>query len=327
MKKVLKSVLLLALLLCYNSCVDCKDSNEPQAPTVEPEKEVEVKVTVTTGVASNITISTATISGSVENLGYEGTNVHIGILYTSNDSVPNLLLNNVMFKKSNSNIEGEFSVTLTKLNCAVTYYYRTCVIIEDEVHYGEVSSFTTIDEITPGQEVDLGLSVKWAGWNVGATSPEQYGEYYAWGEIEEKSDYDLDTYKYYNSQTNKFINIGENISGTQYDVATVKWGNGWRIPTKIELEELATKCRFELYTYKGVAGIKLTGPNTNSIFLPFAGYRRGTLLSDASINCLYWSDRGGSFFAYYLAYVDGYFEVREKDLVDCGLSVRPVRDY
>ncbi len=321
MKKLLNSLLLPALLLCCYSCVDCKDIDEPQVPTVES-GEKEENVIVTTGSATGITNSTTTISGNVVSLGTVGTDIHIGVLYSRYDSIPNLLLTNVVFKESNLNTEGEFSVSLINLESALIYYYRTCVIIDDEVYYGEVSSFTTIDEITPGQEVDLGLSVKWAGWNVGATSPEEYGGYYAWGETEKKSDYSYSTYKYYN------VNIGDNISGTQYDVATVKWGDGWRMPTKEEIAELNDECRFEGYTYKGVAGVKVTGPNGNAIFLPAAGYRIGTSIHHAGSYGYYWSGslgEGGSYYAWNLNVSSGgYHDVVNYDR-SCGRSVRPVR--
>ncbi|MBO4315774.1 MAG: hypothetical protein J5867_07425, partial [Prevotella sp.] len=81
------------------------------------------------------------------------------------------------------------------------------------------------------QAVDLGLpsKTKWASCNVGATKPEEYGGYYAWGETEEKEVYDESTYKYY--QNDEYVNLGSDISGTEYDVAHVKWGGNWRMPT------------------------------------------------------------------------------------------------
>ena len=143
-------------------------------------------------------------------------------------------------------------------------------------------------EITPGKEIDLGLpsGTIWAGWNVGATSPEEYGDYYAWGETTTKEDYSEATYKYWNK---KYINIGSNISGTKYDVARQKWGGSWRMPTKAEIDELTNKCKWTLCKYKGVSGYKVIGPNGNSIFLPAAGYRLGTSLRNDGIFGYYWS--------------------------------------
>ena len=145
------------------------------------------------------------------------------------------------------------------------------------------------------EAVDLGLSVKWATCNVGASSPEEYGGYYAWGETEEKSDYDEDTYKYCSDKDgdgywgwDEYTNIGSNISGTSYDVAHVKWGGGWRMPTLDEIIELCNECSWEWTTVNGVNGQKVTGPNGNSIFLPAAGNRYGTELIGRGSNGDYW---------------------------------------
>lgn len=183
--------------------------------------------------------------------------------------------------------------------------------------------------------VDLGLSVKWACCNVGASVPEGYGGYYAWGETEEKSNYTLSTYKYWSdkngdgygyNEPNEYQNIGSNISGTSYDVAHVKWGGSWRMPTLSEILELCNKCSWEWTTVNGVSGRKVTGPNGNSIFLPAAGFRYGTEFRGS---CgYYWSGTlyedgsgdacGFGFLSNFLAWDLGgrYY----------GLTVRPVTD-
>ncbi len=296
------------------------------------------KVIVITGAASNITGMSATISGSVNNLEALRSNyVKIGVAYSCNNT-----LDNCEFVLSEQSTNGDFTVAITNLSGAVTYYYRAYVSIDDiDYYYGEVLSFTTVDEITPGQEVDLGLSVKWAGWNVGATSPEQDGGYYAWGETEEKSDYSEETYKYYNDSIG-YVNIGDNISGTQYDVATVKWGNGWRMPTKDEFDELVSKCKFEYYSYKDKKeysnknlcnGLKITGSNGNAIFMPFDGFYVGTSIGSQSPMCygFYWSSSlSEKQYSWYLHF--DYFGGAESHYTtgfdrSWGLSVRPVRDY
>src|SRR5574344_1874604 len=127
---------------------------------------------------------------------------------------------------------------------------------------------TTLGGVSNIPAVDLGLSVKWASCTVGASFPEEYGGYYAWGETEEKSDYSWSTYKYCNDSSSTCMNIGSNISGTQYDVAHVKWGGSWRMPTHEEMQELYDKCTYKWITYNGVNGGKFTGPNGNSIFVP-----------------------------------------------------------
>ena len=172
--------------------------------------------------------------------------------------------------------------------------------------------------------VDLGLSVKWASCNVGAESPEEYGDYFAWGETEEKIDYQPDTYKYY--QIGSYVNIGYNISGTQYDVAHVKWGGSWRMPTENEISELVNKCSSKWTTYNGVKGRLVTGTNGNSIFLPAAHYREGTSVGYLGGN--YWSatqSQNGSDYACGLYFSSGRIWGVSADR-SFGYTVRPVSD-
>lgn len=152
---------------------------------------------------------------------------------------------------------------------------------------GQIDSIIIVEEFTP-EAVDLGLSVKWASCNVGATSPEEYGGYYAWGETEEKSSYTLENYNYYDSNTNELQDIGSNISGTSYDVAYVKWGGSWRMPTMDEFKELCNKCSWEWTSIDNIDGYKVTGINGNSIFIPVAG-RRGSKDIAVGVSGLYWS--------------------------------------
>lgn len=125
------------------------------------------------------------------------------------------------------------------------------------------------DNLRGYEAVDLGLSVKWAACNVGADMPQGFGGYYSWGETEEKEAYTLDSYVDPNPQGNAM-----DISGTEYDVAHVKWGGSWRMPTYDEFSELIRSCTWEWVIMEGdVAGYKVTGPNGNSIFLPAAGHK------------------------------------------------------
>ena len=128
------------------------------------------------------------------------------------------------------------------------------------------------------EAIDLGLSVKWASWNVGASKPEEYGGYYAWGETEEKTMYDWNSYKHCDGSSESCHIIGKNgeISGTEYDVAHVIWGGDWRMPTLEEVNELQSKCTTEWAKINGIEGRRYTGPNGNSIFLPAAGLNMGT---------------------------------------------------
>ena len=182
--------------------------------------------------------------------------------------------------------------------------------------------------------VDLGLSVKWACCNVGATKPEEYGGYYAWGETEEKSDYDWDTYKWcngtYYSLTKYCIVDNKTVLDPEDDVAHVKWGGSWRMPTLEEQKELIDECSWEWTKLNGVNGCRVTGPNGNSIFLPAAGVRDGTeLISRVTCGCYWSSSLNGNGYAAYRLFVnniDIQGMIRGMGYYDryIGYSVRPV---
>ncbi len=188
-----------------------------------------------------------------------------------------------------------------------------------------------------GEAVDLGLSVKWASCNVGATAPEEYGSYYAWGETEEKSDYSWGTYKYCNGSEytmtkyctdSSFGTVdGKTILEAEDDVATVKWGGTWRMPTRAEQNELIINCTWQWTTLNGIKGYRVTGPNGNSIFLPAAGYRGATVANYQGAFGYYWSstlDKNGNFLAWYSNFYSYDYEwISYHDRYN-GHTVRPV---
>ena len=131
------------------------------------------------------------------------------------------------------------------------------------VFTNDSNSLPTPDPPNGHDWVDLGLSVKWATCNIGATSPEELGNKYAWGETEPKNSYTRDNYIDYYGDL-----IESNICGTSYDVAHVRWGDGWRLPTVAETRELISKCSIQFYIQNGVAGFLVRGPNGNSVFFP-----------------------------------------------------------
>ena len=191
---------------------------------------------------------------------------------------------------------------------------------------------------TDSRAVDLGLSVKWASCNVGATAPEEYGGYYAWGETEEKSNYSWSTYKYCNGTSSSMTKYCTSSSdGTvdnkttleaSDDVATVKWGGNWRMPTTEEQQELIDKCTWAWTTLNGVNGYRVTGPNGNSIFLPAAGYRYGQEVDGQGSSGDYWSSSLSSSYgsgAYGLYFYGGYYG-RSDYSRGYGHSVRPVSE-
>lgn len=116
------------------------------------------------------------------------------------------------------------------------------------------------------QFIDLGLpsGTLWADRNIGADAPEDYGDYFRWGETTPFTE---------NSDDYEYCDLGENIAGTEYDVATTILGKDYQMPTDEQLKELLDYCTWELSTINDVYGMKVTGPNGNSIFLPAAGLR------------------------------------------------------
>lgn len=220
---------------------------------------------------------------------------------------------------------------------------ETPVSTDAEYTFAVMEDLALIAKFAPlpinGHEwVDLGLpsGLKWATCNVGATSPEEYGGYYAWGETEEKSDYSLSTYKWCNGSsrtmtkycTDSYYGTVDNktVLDPQDDVAHVKWGGTWRIPTLDEQKELLNKCTWTRTTQNGVNGYRVTGPNGNSIFLPAAGYRDGTGLDLSGMYGDYWSSSLSSNISYYAYYL--YFDSGIHDWYNGyrynGRPVRPV---
>jgi hypothetical protein len=172
---------------------------------------------------------------------------------------------------------------------------------------------TSIEENGVGKHkgheyVDLGLpsGLKWATCNIGAESPEEYGDYFAWGEVAPKEYYDWSRYKYGldADQLTKYCNSSDygkdgfiddkTVLELKDDAATANWGGKWRMPTLEEQEELRDNCTWTQTLQNGVDGYKVTGPNGNSIFLPFAGYMDGGVLYLAGELGGYWSSSLGT---------------------------------
>lgn len=179
------------------------------------------------------------------------------------------------------------------------------------------------DDANHPHAVDLGLSVKWACCNVGATKPEDYGDHFAWGETSPKTSYDWDNYL-----PEELINT--DISGTQYDAAHANWGGSWRMPTGSECYELCdnNNCTWTWTTLNGVNGYEVKSKkNGNSIFLPAAGsYVYDTLYRQGSAGC-YWSSTPpiDCVVVDVIGFDSDYHETGEST-IPYGQSVRPVAE-
>lgn len=163
-----------------------------------------------------------------------------------------------------------------------------------------VSASCTVTVLFPVPEVvDLGLSVKWADSNIGASKPEDYGAYYAWGETESKGVYNYSTYKWCNGSGNTLTKYNTKASygfvdnrtelEPEDDVAHVKLGSSWRMPTRAEMDELRSLCSWSWTRQNGILGYIVTGPSGNSIFLPAAGSYGGSSVSYVGSEGSCWS--------------------------------------
>ena len=163
--------------------------------------------------------------------------------------------------------------------------------------------------------IDLGLpsGTLWACCNVGASSPEDNGNYYAWGETETKYRYESDNCKTYHRQFN-------DIAGTQYDVAHVQWGDYWQMPTIEQINELRSKC---VYTWM-LNGALFRGPNGNKLYLPAAGRYYQTNIVSLNQYGYYWSSSPHNNDESYWMWLLPYDAASEKVFRFFGQPVRPI---
>lgn len=173
---------------------------------------------------------------------------HFSVSFYVYDLHPDSVFYEVPFGVSDVKNE-ECVVTLAELHDNTTYYYVSFTSFNGVYVFSDVKNFITEKSY---DWVDLGLSVKWDTCNVGASSPEEYGGYYAWGETEEKRGYDWNTYKWchgasgfqtkYCTGSNYGTVDNNTVLAPEDDAARVKWGGNWRMPILNEVKELLSKC-------------------------------------------------------------------------------------
>lgn len=248
-----------------------------------------------------------------------------------------------------------FTATLTELTAATEYYVRAYATNSEGSAYGENIKFVTLEESEPeipvdpeipedpynGYEyVDMGFTsgVKWATCNVGATTPDGYGEHYAWGEIATKETYES------GNCTSYYKDLGDISGQAEYDVAAAQWGGGWRTPTLADMYELVTQCNWIWATVNGVNGFNVVSNiNGNHIFLPASGFmntpaaiaaQKEGVLDQGVVGC-YWTStpyseeiEGGkntNTKACFLDFSSAYY-ITDWALRRNGFSIRPVID-
>ena len=296
------------------------------------------KPSVTTYSAMNVRETEAIVSGRV-----------------TSDGGANIIEHGVVYGlKKNPTIENQKVIShddLTKFYCHLTgltkdtlYYARAYATNSQGTSYGAQVTFSTINHQTTEPTltdsgfgyVDLGLSVMWATCNIGATATEQHGDYYAWGEIEPKNNYNWKTYKWCNNSDTALTKYCVNskygivddkvLLDPEDDAASVLWGASWHMPTDEEWTELRTECTWYWICKNDVNGYKVVGKNGNSIFLPISGYRLDKEYYDNETSGCYWSKSLHADFSRHThcvifdaAKIDKYYNGR-----CCGQVIRPV---
>lgn len=260
--------------------------------------------------------------------------LEIGICYSDENSIPTY----IDCKKVIGNSLQEYSFTINSLIPGTTYYYRIYVKLLNDVFYSGVNSVTIKGEKPEKPEdiiinghsfVNLGLSsgLLWARSNVGAYTPFDDGEYFAWGETEPKEIYSRSTYKWGSDESNlsKYNSTdGKTILDPEDDVATVRWGTSCRIPSSSEFEELQKECIWSWQRdYQGANGYLVIGKNGNAIFFPASGNRYHGELDDHGSRGSYWLCSRGKYSPSYFWFTGGNITLSGTSYYN-GFSVRPV---
>ena len=350
MKNAFISILMLTQFFAFTACVS-DDKNDENGVT----QNYQGKLTISCE-ALDITMNSAIFTGYA-NLPFGLGIVEVGVLYDTDKSFQNA--RKIVVTDIDSN--KKFTVSATGLSPGTTYYYKSYVQKSMDVQYSSVESFTTQEIKCPAGSVDLGIVMPrgdgttyklfWATSNLCESGlcakPEDYGDYFAWGETSTKSDYSWLTYKfrtsgdfYDNVKLSKYVTNStsygtidnKTVLDQEDDVAHVKLGGNWRMPTYTEWMILKSECTSTWTTQNGVKGLLFTATNGKSIFLPASGYMDGRDHGEAGSTGEYWSSslsndfpsRAWSFF--FDSYEFGSYNGAAIELRYGGLSVRPVTE-
>ena len=294
---------------------------------------------VTTNEPVGITTTAATCGGSV--VSNDGTAILMkGICWATHP-----LPTTYDAYSENGNTSGAFTEELTELTPNTVYYVRAYAVSVKGVNYGVELSFTTeSDGVGDHEYVDLGLpsGLLWATCNIGASTPEDYGDYFAWGETQPKDYYDMSTYQHSMGSNNTLTkyctdaNYGYNgftddltTLLPEDDAATANWGNDWRMPTQTEWQELLDYTTVTWTTHNGVEGRLFTATNGsgNTLFMPAAGYRYAGYFYDDSFGDYWLSslNTNNPICAWVFGFHPTNYYLQGNSGRSAGFSVRPVR--
>lgn len=217
-----------------------------------------------TGAVVELEAFSAKIEGICRQKPETALSVIYGIEYSEND----LNTNPTDVEAAEISPDGKYVVCIDELTAHTTYYYRAYVFYNKVYHFGDIKKFTTTSHPQP-EKVDLGVGVKWASFNISASSPEKFGKYYAWGETKPKSFYSWGTYAWCKDgqelQLTKYVPddapeywFGEGpvdnkrVLDLEDDAAHYELGGSWRMPTIQEFGDLVSGCFWQWSTdYKG----------------------------------------------------------------------------
>ena len=278
--------------------------------------------------ASDIEATSATLNAKLDLTDISYRSITYGFYWGTSES------NQDKFLSGGDIADNAYAATMGGLSSGKMYWYKAYVKLDSQVFHGEVRSFTTV---VLGVDLGLPSGLKWATCNIGASSPEEYGDYYAWGETSPKSNYNWSTYEWcngssisltkYNTSNSYGAVDNKTVLDPEDDAAHVNLGGKWRMPTEDEWTELRENCTWKWTTRDGVEGYRVTATNGKSIFLPAAGYRNATILNGTGSYGYYWSsslESGDPYYARNVGFSSGNVYRSSFGMRYYGLSVRPV---
>jgi len=249
---------------------------------------LDINAKVSTEDALDVKIVEATLAGKLRLDSHDALKGGVSFYYADNRmNVEELIVYGTQVDTRIDN-DGGFTYTVSGLMPVSAYYYVAVAEISGQSFYGNVKTFTTLDY--SAEPVDLGLpsGLLWSAYNLGATAEEEYGAYFAWGEVEPKADnlYDYAHYKWCEGEDDTYTKycpneawgVMDNLTELEPedDAAAVNLGDGWRMPTKEEQDELRMYCKWKWVTKNGVSGCEITSlENENTLFFPAAGAKVG----------------------------------------------------
>ena len=293
----------------YNYVAIAKVDDDEFVSEVKSFKTLTIQASVTAAV-SDIKCKSATISSSLT-VQSEGSFSKSEVLYYSNtENTVKGLKSNGTRKTLTLGEDGSYSATLSSLSSSTSYNYVAVAKVDDDEFVSATGNFTTLAPPTPTL-VDLGLSVKWASFNLGASKPTEYGGYYQWAGTKDVSDTGIylnwsncpyhtgssssSGWTKYNTDSSYGVVDNKTVLETMDDAASVALGDSWRMPTDEEWSELMNtdNCSWTWTTIDGTYGYKVQskkpGYTDNWIFLPAAGCRDDDNLYDVRSYGYYWS--------------------------------------